>query len=339
MCSRIVSVLGFVLASSWLLAIDASKLGLRHHRIDDERLGPVDLYVVDTLLDRALPVLLFLDGSGPGALFSMRIGPDGKPATYSSIPFAYKQMGARYHLAFVAKPGAGLVDTVPAGGAPRPVPPDYSARLSAAWRAQAASMAVDWLLSTFPCDRRHVGVMGFSEGAQVAPRVAVLNRSVTHVMAFVGSGLNQFYEMIIQQRMAADRGEVTHAEAQAAIDSLFATYAGIYANPTSTQDEWYGHSHLRWSSFTSPPTIDYLTQLDIPIYLAHGTMDRNTNVLSTDYVRLEFLRLGKKNLTHVNYPGCDHSFNCWDDGRMDGPPQHRRLREVLEAGLAWFDAH
>lgn len=52
-----------------------------------------------------------------------------------------------------------------------------------------------------------------------------------------------------------------------------------------------------------------MLKLNIPIYIAKGTNDNNSQVLSYDYVKLEFLRLQKSNLTYVNYPGADHGFN------------------------------
>lgn len=332
-----------LIAGAFLLhtaaAFDAGKFGLVHHRIEDDSLGPVDVYVVDTLLDRQLPVVLFLDGSGANALFTADQQADGTWRMSTTIPFSHVRMGTRYHVAFVAKPGVALLDSVRHGQEDRAFPAAYTKRLSARWRTLAASRAVDLVLSSYPCDRSHVAVLGFSEGAQVAPRVAVHNPKVTHVMAFAGDALNQLFDLVVDQRMAADRGEITHTQAQAAVDSLFRDFARIYADPSSTTEEWFGHSLLRWSSFTSPPTIEYLSRLDIPIYFVHGTMDSNGNVVGTDYVRLEFLRLGKKNLTHVNYPGCDHHFNCWDEGPANRPPDHQRMGEAFAAAWAWFDAH
>jgi hypothetical protein len=284
-------------------------------------------------------VLLYLDGSGAGPIFSNVQGTDGSWRMYSTIPFPHRKLGCRYHVVLLGKPGLGLVDSVRGRAEDRIPPPEYTRRLSAGWRTLAASRAIDLVLSGYPCDRSRVAVLGYSEGAQVAPRVAVVNPRVTHVMAIAGDALNQFYDLIIDQRMAAERGDITHAQAQAAVDSLFLDFARIHADPTSTTGEWYGHSHLRWSSFTSPPTIAYFTRLDIPIYFVQGTMDSNSNVLGNDYLRLEFLRLGKKNLTHVNLPGCDHHFNCWDTGPANRPPDHQRMQEVFEAAWTWFDAH
>jgi len=44
------------------------------------------------------------------------------------------------------------------------------------------------------------------------------------------------------------------------------------------------------------------------IFFLNGSSDRNNPILQADYVMLEFLRLGKNNLTYHVLPGCDHWF-------------------------------
>lgn len=42
----------------------APSYGMVHHRIEDADLGPVDIHLVDTLLDQKLPLVVFQGGSG-----------------------------------------------------------------------------------------------------------------------------------------------------------------------------------------------------------------------------------------------------------------------------------
>ncbi len=179
-------------------------------------------------------------------------------------------------------------------------------------------------------DKTKVIVFGFSEGGQVAPRVAVANKKITHCIAFVGGGLNQFFDEIIKNRMLAFKGEISQEESQKRIDNLFADYEKIYQNPDKTSLFWFGHTYKRWSSYTATPTIEYIKKLSIPIYIAQGTDDQSTNVLSADYIRLEFLRLNKHNLTFKNYPGFNHSFQNAKTGE-------NILMTAIEDAINWAD--
>jgi hypothetical protein len=59
-------------------------------------------------------------------------------------------------------------------------------------------------------------------------------------------------------------------------------------------------------------------------------------VLSADYIKLEFLRLHKKNLTHKIYPGCDHMFNKAVE--KNGKTAYiNLLDEAIEAALKWLE--
>src|SRR5690606_29237969 len=276
-----------LLLSRVLVAAPQSAHGFRSHTVHDPELGRIDLHLVDRHLQDTLPLLVFLDGSGAHPIMAVMQGPDGSWQTYSTVPRTLQEAADKHHVLLVSKPGVALIDTV--HGDIHEPPAAYTERLSAEWRARAASRAITEVLALYPVDRDRIGVLGFSEGAQVAPRVAVIDPRITHVMAFAGGALNQFFHPIIELRMDAARGAITHQEAQARIDSLFAEYERIYADPQATDKSYWGHSYLRWSSFTDPPTLDAFVSLDIPVYLAQGSTDRNTQPLGADYVRLEFL--------------------------------------------------
>jgi dipeptidyl aminopeptidase/acylaminoacyl peptidase len=101
-------------------------------------------------------------------------------------------------------------------------------------------------------------------------------------------------------------GTITHQEAQDAIDTLFAVYKKIYSDPKSTEKWYYGHPYKRWGSYCTDIPLEHLVKLDIPILYVKGTADRNSPVLQSDYIMLEFLRLGKNNFTYEVLPGVDH---------------------------------
>jgi pimeloyl-ACP methyl ester carboxylesterase len=176
--------------------------------------------------------------------------------------------------------------------------------------------------------------MGFSEGAQVAASVAAINKKVTHVVCFGGNSLNHFYDFIIEARLKAQKGDISHDESQKIVDSLYNEYKQIYADPKSTTKGWYGETNLKWSSFCKTTPLESLLQLDIPILYIAGAKDNNQTIIDTDYAYLEFLRMGKTNFTYKVYPNCDHFFR--EEEIINGERKSvNRIKEVHQFALDW----
>lgn len=294
---------------NWFAQAQSLKqFGLIHHAMEDKELGTIHFYITDSLHSVKKPLLLYLDGSGDNPLFTYKADIKGNFKKYSSIPFDYKSVSTKYHVVFISKPNVLLADTLRNEDLSI-TNFKYNQLLSAEWRVNSALKVLEYIQKKYPVDSKKIVVCGYSEGAQVAPILATKNKKITHCIAFVGGGLNQFFNQIIDFRIAAKKNEISEQEAQHNIDSIYHEFEKIYNNPKSTNDFWFGHTYLRWSSFCSVPTIEYLANLSIPIYLAQGTDDESTSILSSDYIRLEFLRLRKHNLTQKIYANCDHMFN------------------------------
>jgi len=169
-------------------------------------------------------------------------------------------------------------------------------------------------------------------------RLAAEDDRITHLVAVISTGLNQFYSSIINRRMNAATGKLTHEEAKKEVESLFAIYKDIYAHPDST-DKWYNeHPYNRWGSFCNFIPLDHLVELDIPILMVNGTADRSSPILQADYVMLEFIRRGKTNLTYHVVPGMAHSLYevVVEDGQ-EKAVSHRE--EVFNKIKDWVSSH
>lgn len=229
----------------------------------------------------------------------------------------------------ISKPNAPLIDTI---GDNTTDTGDiiYNRYASSFWKVRSASKAIDFIVRHYKVDMRKVVVFGYSEGALVAPRLAVYNKKVTHCIGFVGGGLNQLFDDVIKNSISAQKGDISQQKAQQKIDELYINYEDIYSNPGAVTKFWHGHSYLRWSSYTNTPTIAFYKKLNIPVYIAQGTNDENTSILSTDYIKLEFLRLHKTNLTYKVYPDCDHFFNNANTGQND-------MDKIIDEAFKWLD--
>lgn len=168
-------------------------------------------------------------------------------------------------------------------------------------------------------------LVGGSEGGDVAARVARIEPRVgSLVLLGTGGGWSQEQEI---RHMLAVRGRYLGLETPADFEAVLAQ---IRQAPDSLQ-MWAGHPFRRWSSYLWDPPLRDLSELEIPIFLAHGAADESVPVESARAVREDFERRGKKNLTYREYAGTDHSF--YDTARRAS------LLPLLEIDLArWFAA-
>ncbi|HVI44984.1 MAG TPA: hypothetical protein VM802_08940 [Chitinophaga sp.] len=317
--------------------------GLKAYTIHDKELGDIHFYITVSGIDKTKPVLLSLDGSGhiPLATYAKL-----KKSVFIANSFDNDVLELRdkFHVVMISKPGIPFCDTVRIERDSAsvsdaisllPVPREYKERSGLQWRAAAASRVIDYVCAHLPVDRSRIIAYGYSEGAQVAPRLAVINKKITHCASIAGSGLNQLYDWITAVRIRAAQGLISQPDAQHEVDSLFAVFSRIYAAPNDTEHEWEDNTYQRWASFCTDIPLSNLVQLNIPIFMAAGTRDDNSPIYSQEYVRLEFLRLGKKNLTFKTYP-TDHFFN--EIVKKDGTEtviSHKQ--EMMQDLLKWLE--
>lgn len=344
---RITFLFLLLIVSSWCFAqpTKPADYGLKPFRITDKKLGEINFYVSEEGIDSSKPLLIALDGSGPYPI-TIYVQLKSKARVMNTFDRDILQMAGQFHIVLISKPGIPFCDTLTinkedADGhdvmEQAPFPSAYTKRASLNWRSEAASAVIDYLCQKIPVNRKKIVVYGYSEGGQVAPRVALINKKVTHCASIMGGGLNQFFDFITAQRVLAAKGEITHQEAQRRIDSLMKDFADIYRHPQATDKNWEGHSYLRWSSYCTSIPLDHLTKLNIPIFMAAGSADVNSPIFGLDYVPLEFLRLGKKNLTFKVYP-TDHFFN--EVKQVNGKEEmigHKG--EMIQDLLTWLDMH
>jgi len=328
----------FFLALSLKAQNTPEDFGFREYLIFDEELDTIRFYISTKDSNNKKPVIVYLQGSGAGPLFYKYNMSDR--GYCSVVCLQQKEIKDKYHLVLIGKPGEPFFKILEKDSTGRPLiePTEkYNKLLTLDYRAKSTSMVIDYLTKQNWLDKHKIVVWGVSEGAQVAPKVAVLNDNVTHLICSTGSGLNQFYTFIINVRNDVAEGILSHIEGQAKIDSLYQIFKDIYNNAEATDGFWEGHTYLRWASFCKESAFDNVLKLDIPIYIAKGTADRNSPILHTDYIYLEFIKRGKKNLTYKVYPGYDHYFNekIVEDGEVIETINHSD--QVIDDALRWLE--
>ena len=161
----------------------------------------------------------------------------------------------------------------------------------------------DFILSQIKKARhkpKNVVLVGVSEGALPAVRVAAKLPVVTHLAIIGGGG----YTMRTSLKTLQKKGSI-----------LFDVDAGwkkIETNPNSIDEMWYGNTYRWWNQVMDYDLMPFFLRLDIPILVGMGEDDKSVPVESAYYLKSEFQRAGKENLTLKVYPKADHRLNDGD---------------------------
>lgn len=284
------------------------KAQFKSFAIHSKKLGKVEFCTFTSTINKQKPLLIFIHGSGNEPTFSYQR--DLKTYAWKGF-LEVEKYKDKYHVICVSKPGIPLFDTVQKDpvnfSTSYPLNEEFTQRYSLEWRAEAASLIIDKAIKLLPVDRSKILVIGHSQGGQVAPKVAVLNKKVTHVVLLNANSLNHLYDFVLQERLASFNGEQSFVQTQQNIDSLFSEYKRIFAEPQSRTKLWNGETYYRWASFSDETPLDNMLKLNIPIYVIAGGKDIwQSFIMNTDYVEIEFLRYRKTNLTYKVFPNANH---------------------------------
>lgn len=174
-------------------------------------------------------------------------------------------------------------------------------------------------------------VYGHSEGAPIGAALATKNNQITHLGFWAGNVLNYFYEFSLFNRIESLEGKISDEEAHQNIMGILAWYKDVTEKPNVTELDHFGFTNKRWSSYEKAP-IDYLTELEIPIYALFGTEDQSTPIETAYLLPIKFIEKRKENLTFEVCIGCDHSFQ---KETRDGKISLRE--EQFENFMDWAD--
>lgn len=281
----------------------------------------------DSTLKIKKPLLLYLQGSGAEPILT--VYKDGRKS--SVLILGPSLLKGAYHYVVIGKPGVKFADNE----SPT-VTSDYDKKMSIDYRVNAADAVINELIKSNSIDKSKIILVGHSEGGQIAPKIASINKNVTQIACLSGTGINQMYDFLIQFRKKVEANQLATEEANKQIDSLFWYYKDIMKNPLSTEKKWAGHTYLRWSSAINNPPLNYLLKLNIPIYIAIGTADKATSIENMDNIPIEFIKAGKNNLTYKCYWNYDHTYNeiiIKEDGKYD---VRNHIPEVTTDLLKWL---
>lgn len=277
----------------------------------DPAFGEIAWHVDNVNAEAKGPLVVWLPGSGAYPHFQ-NFSDGSRGVSFPRELLAFRD---RAHFMLIDKPGIPFVAEMQFDNeSGRPIPldsPAYRAGLSRDNLISRTAMAISAAREALGDKIDRVVVIGGSEGAQYVFAVAGLAHA-DKAVGWGGLALPQYYDFILDQRLRAERGEISRAEAQAAVEEIFDDIRAIQADPLSLERRFIGETNRRWSGFGSHAVVDDMLALDIPLLLVQGGNDPKAPIINTDFAMVAFLSRGRTNLDYWVYPDADHGFRSAD---------------------------
>lgn len=250
------------------------------------------------------PLFFFCQGSLPKPLIKYS---DGGNHIYSVFPFSPDSIINDYHLVIVSKPfipliydaeklGKGLVYLDEKGHFPK----EYSNRNYLDYYVERNIKIIEYLQSLNWVSNYKTVVCGHSEGSTIAAKMAFVSQYITHLIYSGGNPMGSIVTMIQQQR-----AEETDTDSTRYAEDEIKYWEQVVADKTSF-DNSQGDTNKGTYDFSTPPPIEYLEKLQIPVLVCYGTKDWGAPYV--DYLRVDVIRKDLKNFNFIPYIGTDHNF-------------------------------
>lgn len=280
----------------------------------------IDFYIYNPNNMVKKHLFIHIDGSYPAPLWI-----ETNPCCVTLDPFSHDLIPEEYAYVVISKHGFPFSDKEEFG-----VPMDFWEKNTLTFRVERVNEVIKYVQNKIFKPEKIV-LVGTSQGTDVAAKLATINEDVTHIGFWAGGGNTQLMEFIMFARKEAISGKISELEATEKIDSLLTQFEKMFNNPSPNR-MWDENSYLSYVSFSEPP-IQNLLKLDIPLYVAIGTIDENVAVENAYIIPVEFIRHGKKNLTFRHFPNYDHGFI----EKMDDGKEIDRFDKVTKDFIDWLN--
>lgn len=246
-------------------------------------------------------ILLFIQGSAAIPMFDIK--EKESVSVVSTIPFDLNKIPKDYAFILVSKkcvPFATINKTY------NP-PKCYYENESLKYRTWQYDNVINHISKKLIKNPNKIVALGHSEGSDVVAKLGTVNKKITHIGFWSGSGNTQYNDFALFIRKDASEGKIDEATLIKKLDSLYVQIEDIEKNPSSIDKFWLDNTYKRWHEFSEPP-VENLLKINIPIFLAIGTKDQAVPIESSLIIKTEFIRHHKDNLTFRIYPNLDHGF-------------------------------
>ncbi|WP_051435798.1 alpha/beta hydrolase [Tenacibaculum sp. 47A_GOM-205m] len=252
-------------------------------------------------------LVFYLQGTSPIPQSFFGIKKTKKGYNYMQyFPSDYELLDENYAFVIIGLPGVPLVEHTKKMNIKK-----YHTLNSLNYRVFLANEVINYLTKN-NSNLEKIIVYGHSEGAPVAAKLATVNNKITHLGFWGGNALPDFYDFILFESRNMQANKTSLKRSNDTIMKIISSFKNIASDSTNTipsnKNEISEYTNKRWWSYAEPP-INNLIKLNIPIYVQAATNDESVAIESNYLIPLEFIRLGKNNLTFNICIGCDHGFN------------------------------
>lgn len=312
------SLLAILPAQTQVEKIDS--LGFHLHSIDHKN-GKIEYLISKNRGEETpKPVIIFCQGSLPKPLIIST--PQG---TAGVFPFNHYLYDKEFRFVIISKPGipvwpdaSQLDQQYNFLNEQGEFPEEYIQNYFMDRFVERVNQVVKKVRKASWCNGEII-LMGHSEGARVATKVAATNKHINRLGYLSANPYGRENGILLSERLKMFTGKMTGEETQNAINQRY---------------EWFEQSNSPDHLSFSENLMDDLLKIEKPVFVGYGTRDIGS--ILCDFIPLEFVKAGKNNLSFHPYVDMEHNFfMVKEDGEIDYNAYN--WDEVMKDVVDWVD--
>ena len=279
------------------------------------------------------PLLVMIQGSGCDSVFAPSA--DGQMQSTAGQDIVAALSGGRYNILIVDKPHV-RTDAPQTGGQQDDCSLEFRRDHTLDNWSGALSASIDRLKENHLVTSNQVRILGLSEGALVAARLAATRSDVSHV-AFISSfGCHQIDDMLVTARRnwIAEHPEAKGDDLQTGIAEELANveqqFKTVFENPDDHTSIIFGQTPKFWSTFGLACPADDLQKTNADVFVAYGTADEQISAEGIEEIISRRLVAGKSTHT-IRIIGGNHVLQSPSETQP-----FENLISVFQKSLDWM---
>ncbi len=287
-------------------------------------------YIVsDTDFSKAMPTLVFVQGSGAMPLFFYR---KEKKDTLFLLPVELKKYENQCRIVFLQKKGTALLDDYDKDYFDlENMSLDFLQNADLQSRTKSINALINHLSKQKWVKKEQIYLVGHSEGYRIAAKAAAKNKKIAKTVCMSANPFNRFAQFATENRLKSARKEISDAIAKQNIDSLYQYFSDLPNIDLRGQDAKIQAFFKAEISYNYSFALDDLLKIKSPLLLTYGMADVGS--LHNDLVPYFFRKEGKENLTVLSYPDLEHNYLKIND---KNEITERHWQDVFDDVMKWL---